>query len=353
MSLEVLWLGLPGSRPWREPFWLSQMPDSHLTVVGDEPTGDPVTFVERPYRRPVTRFIEAGAIAWFDDLGSVPGEFDWIAGLELCALVTGQAGAEARRRGSRFAVLTWGNDPRNPLYFLPPYRQALQRSRRADMILCLIEAAKEHCVDLGIPEERCEVVLPGLDCELFSPAEAPVEEPVAVFCSPLATNKGIDRVLDAWELVRRAVPDARLLVAGRGPLEGLVRERAAASGGDIELVGPRDRDGVADLLRESAVLVTAPRPTPVWNEQFGMAFIEAMACGLPVITTICGTSYEAALAPNLRVPDRVGELADALITFLANPGLRAEVGRINRQHVLERFELHTQTAKMREAFARH
>lgn len=351
--LRVTWLALPGSRPWREPFWLSQMPGAAVTVVGDDPTGDPVQFVHRPYRYLTRRFVEAGALAWFRDLDTVPDDHDWVAALELVPPVTGQAAALARRRQSRLAVITWGNDARNPLYFTPPYRQISKRTRQAELVICPIEAGREHCIRLGIPAERCEVVHPGLDTELFHPPERPCEEPVLAFCSPLAPNKGIDRVLDALDLVRRKIPDARLVVAGRGPLEELVRQRAAVGDGAVELVGPRDRSGVAELLADAAVFVTAPRATPVWNEQFGMAYIEAMACGLPVVTTICGTSYEAVLAPNLRVPDRVEELADALVTFLENPALRREVGALNRRRVVERFELGQQVSRLRDAFDAH
>ena len=50
--------------------------------------------------------------------------------------------------------------------------------------------------------------------------------------------------MDAWPLVTAAVPEARLVVAGRGPLEGLVRERAAADP-SIEFLGSLPGDGVA------------------------------------------------------------------------------------------------------------
>ena len=54
---------------------------------------------------------------------------------------------------------------------------------------------------LGIPEERCAVVLPPLDTERFHPPGAPVEEPIAVFVSPLAENNfGLGGVLVALAL---------------------------------------------------------------------------------------------------------------------------------------------------------
>lgn len=349
--LDLLWLALPESRPNRELSWLAAMPGASVTGVGEASTGDPVPWVVRPYRRLTRRFVEAGALAWLRDLESVgqQGGVDWVASLELCALVTGQAPALARRLGARQAILTWGNDARNPLYRLPPYRQALARSHRADLVICLIEAARDHCLALGFRPEQLAVVLPPLDTERFHPPAVPVEEPVAAFISPLAPNKGIDRVLDAWPAVRRRVPDSRLVVAGRGPLEGMVRARAATDD-SIDFVGSLGGDGVADLLRRVAVFVTAPRPTRVWNEQFGLAYVEAMASGVPVVTTACGTNHEAVLAPSIRVPDEVGALADGMVHFLGDPALRRRIAPDLRGAVVERFERHQQLAALRAAF---
>ncbi len=350
-DLSLCWLTLPGSRPGRELYWLSQMPRSDVHAVGEVSTGDPVRWHYRPYRRASRRFVEAGALAWFRGLDSLRIDLDWVASLELCALVSAQGGPFARRLGARQAVITWGNDPRNPLYRVPIYRQATDRSKQADLIICTVEAALDHCVSLGVPQNRCRVVLPPVDTELFHPPPTHQEAPIAIFSSPLAPNKGIDHVLDAFDLVRATLPDARLRVIGRGPLEGLVRERARATDGAVELLGLMDRHGVADQLRDAAVLVTAPRPTRVWNEQFGLAYVEAMACGLPIVTTICGSNHEAVGDANLRVADEVPLLAEALRTFLVDPALRREVGARNRADAVERFEFHQQVGRLRRAFA--
>jgi len=348
MDLRVTWFMLPGQRPFRELHWLSLVPGAEVTAVGSPRPPERVRFVARPYRQPTRRFVEAGALAWLRGLDSVETGPGWLASLELCSLVTGQVSALARRRGLRQAVLVWANDPGTPLYRLPPYRQALRRARAADLFVCFIEAAREHCLALGIEAERCAVVLPGVDTRLFHPAEAPVAEPVALFVSPLAANKGIDRVLQAHRLVRRRLPEARLEVLGRGPLEGLVRREAARPGSGVAFLGGGDRARVAEALRRAAVFVTAPRPTPVWNEQFGLAYIEAMASGLPVVTTVCGSNHEAVRPPNPRVPDDAEALAAALLELLADPGRRARVGAANRRAVLERHELGRQCARLGE-----
>ena len=75
--------------------------------------------------------------------GRAAPAYDWVGSLELCSLVTGQAAAYARRHRLRQVVLTWENDPRQPLYAVPPYRAALRRSlHTADLFLCLVDAAR-------------------------------------------------------------------------------------------------------------------------------------------------------------------------------------------------------------------
>src|SRR5699024_3965327 len=117
-------------------------------------------------------------------------------------------------------------------------------------------------------------------------------------------------------------------------LEHLVRAEAEDPRSGVELVGALDAPGVADLLRSAAVFTTAPRPTWKWTEQLGLAYLEALASGLPIVTTRCGTNDEAVHPPN-HLPDR---------------GRRAEVGAANRRHVVTHHDLGTQCVAMGQAF---
>jgi glycosyltransferase involved in cell wall biosynthesis len=349
---RLLWASLADQRPRRELYWLSLLPGTEVTALAaDRPYGD-VRWLPAGYRRPVRRFVEAGALAWLRGLEALPPAYDWVASLELCSLVTGQLAGYARRHRLRQVVLTWENDPLQPLYRLPPYRGALAAALAgADLFLCLVPAAADHLRVLGVEEARIRVVPPGADLALFRPAEQPVDEPVLAYVSPLAGNKGIDRVLDAFALVRRRLPEARLRVLGRGPAEPLVRRAAADPAAGVDYLGGGGAERVAEVLRSAAVFVTAPRSTWKWSEQFGLAYLEAMACGLPVVTTVCGTNGSIVVPPNERVVDDADALADALLRLLTDPARRRSVGAANRRYVQERHELRTQCGRMAAALA--
>lgn len=354
---RMLWVSLPDQRARRELYWMSRMPDTLVRAMAQQEPAGGIDWIPSTYRRPIKRFVEAGAFAWVRGLQEQdPDRYDWVSSLELCSLVTGQASRwrrAARASGARRplqAVITWENLPDQPLYRIPPYRQAVNSCRDADLLLCMVDAARDHLLANDFDDELIRVVKPGVDTDLFHPAASPVEEPVVVFASPLAQNKGIDRVLDAMAIVRREIPQARLKVAGRGPLEHLVQAAAADPTSGVELVGSLDTAGVAELMRSAAVFTTAPRPTWKWTEQLGLAYLEALACGLPVVTTRCGTNDEAVQPPNLLVDDDAEALADALLQFLRDPTRRAEVGSSNRRHAVTHHDLATQCIAMGAAF---
>ena len=189
-------------------------------ALAGQPPRPPAEWVPATYRRPVRRFVEAGALAWVRELDALPPAYDWVGSLELCSLVTGQAAAYARRHRLRQVVLT-GERPAAAALRGPAVPTALRRSLyTADLFLCLVDAAADYLRVLGVDEDRIRVVKPGVDTDLFRPAPAPVADPVLAFVSPVAANKGIDRVLAAFALVRQdpggSAAGARRRPAGTG-----------------------------------------------------------------------------------------------------------------------------------------
>lgn len=98
-------------------------------------------------------------------------------------------------------------------------------------------------------------------------------------------QKGFDLLLDAWPLVREALPPARLLLGGNGPETPALQARAPDG---VEFVGPLDRNEVQELIDQSRVVVVPSRLEP-----FGIVALEAMAVGRPVVWGTVGGLSEA------------------------------------------------------------
>src|SRR5262249_33380621 len=123
-----------------------------------------------------------------------------------------------------------------------------------------------------------------VDIARFHP---PSEEPLSgqrsqtVVCTArLCYQKGLDVLLEAWHLVQKELPKARLIIAGNGPLQtSLVNmTRSLDIEESVEFLGPQS-DILAVLYRGS--IATLPSR---W-EGMPNAVLEAMACGLPCVAT--------------------------------------------------------------------
>ncbi|MEZ5183470.1 MAG: glycosyltransferase [Acidimicrobiales bacterium] len=348
-DLDLLWLSLPESRPGRELDWLASMPGTaRCRRWASAPRATTSRFVERRYRRlaPLRRGRRPGVVPRPRHGGRARG--GRLGRLARAVRARHRAGGTARpapRRPPGGAHV--GERSRNPLYRLP--RTARRWVGPAGRPRRLPDRGGAR----PLPRPRLRARAAG------GRAAAPRRR--AVPSSGVAGRRAHRRlrVPPGAEQGHRSGarrlaagpppgPDARLLVAGRGPLEGLVR--AGRRGPSIELVGSLPAPEVARLLGRLAVFVTAPRPTAVWNEQFGLAYVEAMATGVPVVTTVCGTNHEAVLPPSIRVPDEVGALADGLVHFLDDPALRRRLAPQLRAAVVERFERGQQLAALRAAF---
>jgi len=144
-----------------------------------------------------------------------------------------------------------------------------------DRVVTTTRFAAQEFARVGVLTDNVPL---GVDLEQFRPvSRLRGDVPLLVLCSRLSREKRPDLAVEALrELLRGGFP-ARLVVAGSGPLTASLRRRAR--GLPVELVGHlSERSAVADLLAAGDV-VLAPGPV----ETFGLAALEALACGTPVV----------------------------------------------------------------------
>ncbi|MDZ7268856.1 MAG: glycosyltransferase family 4 protein [candidate division KSB1 bacterium] len=156
----------------------------------------------------------------------------------------------------------------------------------------------------------------------------------------LRPAKGHRYLLQAFARIADRFPEALLLLCGQEAQNGQLQELqnlavACGIGGRVRFLGARrDIDAVLHTLD---ILVS-----PSLSEGFSNAILEAMAAGLPVIATRVGGSPEQVVdgvTGLLVAPAQVTELQQALLTLLASPALRAQMGKAARARVCECFSV--------------
>jgi phosphatidylinositol alpha-1,6-mannosyltransferase len=231
--------------------------------------------------------------------------------------------------------------------------EQLARLRAADVLLVNSDYTRVRAASLHRGLSRASV------CWLATEAdELPVLPPLADHPPTVMilgridaseNYKGHRELIEAWPRVRKHVDDAQLLIAGDGSgrvaLEQLAR-RSAPDGG-IQFLGFVPDAEIPALFRRSNVFAMPSR-----GEGFGLAYIEAMRFGLPVVASIHDAAPEINLhgVTGLNVDLMRGDaLAAALRQLLAEPQLASAYGAAGQRRWAEHFRF----ARFRERFSEH
>jgi glycosyltransferase involved in cell wall biosynthesis len=239
--------------------------------------------------------------------------------------------------GTRAALVsTKHNDDR---FRAGPFRHVERLlARRASRVIAITESLRRFSVDeVGLPADRVEVVHYGLD-ELphawreNDPAPVPEGARVLLAVSRLAPQKGIDTAARALPAIRARHPDSVLVVLGEGP-ERPGLEKLAQDG--LLLPG---RVGDVRAWYERAELLVHPAR---W-EGFGLALLEAMLTGRPVVASNVSSIPELVVDGEtglLVPPDDPEALAGAVNELLDDPERGQALGAAGRARALAEFSV--------------
>jgi len=187
--------------------------------------------------------------------------------------------------------------------------------------------------------EAVSVIHNGVDPGPFDEAESaslglPERALVFGFVGRFVEWKGVLKLADAWRAAAPRLPDAHLVIAGEGEMEDAMRARLGDTG-RVHWLGFR-RD-VPAVMRALDVLVF-----PSWMEGFGLAALEAMAAGVPVIAADAGALPEVVghEREGLLVPPRDADALVAAMIRLAEDGaLRHRLGTEGKARVRREFSV--------------
>jgi glycosyltransferase involved in cell wall biosynthesis len=210
----------------------------------------------------------------------------------------------------------------------------------------------------GIPLDLIDVVEGAVDTETFAPAPVPRpprEEMRLLFVGNLVANKGVWTVLEAFLRIAPGCPGLSLLLAGSADdgIDKELRARAVQAGlGDrVRLLGFVEHAELPELYRAADLLAVPSH----YEGGLGMAYLEAMATGLPVIAGAAGGAAEAVVDGETGILLRSGqaeEAAAAIERLYADAQLRARMGSAGRARVEQRFGMARYGARIAEAYAR-
>ena len=193
----------------------------------------------------------------------------------------------------------------------------------------------------GLDPERL-IVLPNFADDPGPRTRAAANSRTVLFVGRLSREKGIDRFLEYW---KGADPDLQLVVAGDGPLSAELRSGHPK----IDFRGRLDPEQVSELMLEARALVFPS----TWYEGQSLVLLEAMAAGLPVIS-----SFHAGIPSvveneitGLLVPEKDAKALEAAMLRLATDTvLRARIGRQGQQYALEQLDVSFKEKELEEIY---
>ncbi len=315
------------------------------------------------------RYVEAARLAWSTRRRGIAG----IAKQLAYFAEAGMLAAELRRRdidhlhahfadsATSLAMLTaavgglrYSFTLHGPgIFFEADTWQLGTKCDRAAFVSCISYFARSQAMVFADPDttDRLHLVHCGIDASAMPMATHDVDDPhQLVFVARVAQLKGLGIMIEAMPTIVAADPTASLLVVGDGPdrprYEALARELGVAD--HVRFAGYQSQAEVRTHLSSSAVFVL-----PSFAEGVPVSLMEAMAAGLPVITTQVGGITELVTDGengDVLRPGDVDALADRVVKLLADPELRRARGAHGRRVVEAEFDSATEAARLRALF---
>lgn len=276
--------------------------------------------------------IQDGVEVYFPLFFAIPGLFRWLDGFSMavCVLPMMRRLRQQRRTlivdahfayPSGYAAVLLGRWLRAPVtitlrgtetsHFETPSLRArvVEAVLRADRVFSVSDSLRRLLMEAGVPAGRIKVIGNGVDLTKFHPIDRvkarqqlglPKDAKVLISVGGLVERKGFHRVIEVLPALVRRWPELRyLIVGGASPAGDMSEElrrqvKALRLEKNVVFTGPIPPQDLHVPLSAADLFVLATR-----HEGWANVFLEAMACGLPVVTTRVGGNEEVVRAPEL------------------------------------------------------
>ncbi len=232
----------------------------------------------------------------------------------------------------------------------------LEADKRVQMMLSrwalghydLITTDSEFCVEqltttFGVPRQKMVIVYPGVDPKYQPQARAQALQQqwelagktVLLYMGVLAPRKNLRFLLDVFKQAWQQQPDLVLLITGAGPQSGDLRQYAEQLGlaPVVRFTGYIDEAAKVQYYNLADIFVF-----PSLLEGFGMVVAEAMACGVPVVSSNAASLPEVVGEAGLLVsPTDIQTFSQQIVRLAQDTALRHQLGEQGRTRIQEKF----------------
>ncbi len=286
-------------------------------------------------------FIEAGVLAEAmrkDELTHLHNHF-------------GDSSCTVAMLAAELGGFTFSFSLHGPGIFFEPYRWRLdEKFKRALFASNISHFCRSQAMIFCPPEkwDRLHIIHCGVDPDLFKRVEHATGGTRLLTVGRMASVKGIPILLDAIKHLHAAHPDLKLTIVGDGPERKAFEQYAKAIGIEsrVNFVGYQSQAEVRDRLNETDLFVL-----PSFAEGVPVVLMEAMAAGVPVVTTrIAGVAelVDNGISGRLVPPGDGETLAQAIDDLLNDPDKRNAFGRAGRAKVAAEFNIAKESQWLRK-----
>ena len=241
----------------------------------------------------------------------------------------------------KLSSLRWHN-------FLPMQKKVAPKLNK---IICVSRPSKKDIVEeFLVDPEKIEVILNGIDIRKFipNPSTLFIENKIITTASADIPLKGLKYLILALPNIIKVFPKTSLTVIGRSPSDSKLRKLIT----DLSLEDKIDfRSGITEeeivnLYHSSEIAVI-----PSLYEGFGFGAGEAMACGIPLISTHSGGLEEVVGDSAVKIlPASTEEIESAVIKLFSSPDRKTELSKMGRERMEKMFDWHIAAKSYENAF---
>ncbi len=227
----------------------------------------------------------------------------------------------------------------------------------SDVIIAVSSGVQRELVQSGVDPSRVVCILNGIDTDQFRPREKRYRPASGhggqIFIGTAARLhpvKALDVLIDAAKIVLDSLPDARFVIGGTGPMEEILKKKIEDMGLEPYVNMAGFIEDIPGFLSQLDIFVLCSD-----SEGLGLAALEAMATGLPVVATAVGGVPEAVKdqETGILVPPQDRQLlARAIVTLATDPDLAVGMGRLGRKRVEDFFDAKAMAQKTVDLYRR-